>query len=227
MMSLVADDVTKRFGPYTAIDSVSLSIDGGDRVSVLGPNGSGKTTLLRMLAGVSTPTAGTVRIDGEDLYSRGSQAGRAIGYLSHQSMLYDDLSARENLQFHAQLVGVDRERVEEVLEIVDLRDRAGGFPREFSHGMQKRLSFARALLDDPDVLLLDEPFTGLDQHSTRTLQDTLEDRAIVLVTHEPEMSAALCDRFLILDDGDLVARLPGEEVESAETLRERYQEGVR
>lgn len=226
-MSLVADDVTKRFGPYTAIDSVSLSIDAGDRVSVLGPNGSGKTTLLRMLAGVSTPTAGTVRVDGKDLYSRGSQAGRAIGYLSHQSMLYDDLSARENLQFHAQLVGVDRERVEEVLEIVDLRDRAGGFPREFSHGMQKRLSFARALLDDPDVLLLDEPFTGLDQHSTRTLQDTLEDRAIVLVTHEPEMSAALCDRFLILDDGNLVARLPGEEVESAETLRERYREGVR
>ncbi|UWG49095.1 ABC-type multidrug transport system, ATPase component [Halanaeroarchaeum sp. HSR-CO] len=224
-MKLVADEVSKRFGPFTAVDGVSLSVRTGESVAILGPNGSGKTTLLRMLAGLATPSSGTVAVDGVDQYSRSGRADGSIGYLSHESMLYDDLTARENLAFHARLLGVDAERVGAVLETVDLADRADGFPREFSHGMQKRLSFARALLADPAVLLLDEPFTGLDQHSRATLRSMMADRTVVLVSHEQDLSARLCERYLVLDEGRIVARIEGP-VDGPETLRNRYREVV-
>jgi ABC-type multidrug transport system ATPase subunit len=127
-------------------------------------------------------------------------------------MSYDDLTARENLIFHARLRDIPEQRVEAVLETVELSNRARGFPREFSHGMRKRLSLARALLSDPNVLLLDEPFTGLDQHSTQTLERIISDRTVVLVTHDPNMSVALCDRFVLLNDGKLVDQIDDPEL---------------
>jgi heme exporter protein A len=222
-MELRAHRATKRFGPLTAVDGISLTVAPGNSVAIHGPNGSGKTTVLRMFAGLSRPSEGEVFLDGEPLYGRETTISTPIGYLSHESMMYDDLTARENLRFHARLVGVDDSRVRAVLETVDLLDRASGFPREFSHGMRKRLSLARALLADPDVLLLDEPFTGLDQHSSRTLETLFEDRTVVLATHDFETSAALCDRFLVLDRGHLVGQFDGEN-HAPEALRGRYRE---
>ncbi|MFQ3293315.1 MAG: heme exporter protein A [Halobacteriales archaeon] len=224
-MELRAHEATKRFGPLTAVDGVSLTVASGNSVAIHGPNGSGKTTVLRMLAGLSRPTEGDVYVDETPLYDRETTVSTPIGYLSHESMMYDDLTARENLQFHARLVGVDETRITDVLETVDLLDRENGFPREFSHGMRKRLSLARALLADPAVLLLDEPFTGLDQHSSRTLEALLEDRTVVLVTHDFETSAALCDRFLVLERGRLVGEFDGRD-RSPEALRSRYREAL-
>jgi heme exporter protein A len=222
-MTVHARGVTKRFGPYTAVDDVSLTVEPGDSVAIHGPNGSGKTTLLRMLAGLSTPTEGTVYADGVDLYDRDQTRENPIGYVSHESMMYDDLTARENLRFHARLLDVDRDRVESVLDAVDLLDRADGLPAEFSHGMRKRLSLARSLLADPDVFLLDEPFTGLDQHSSRTLETIVDDRTVVLVTHDPATSADLCDRFLLMNEGRIGSRLEGTTL-SADDVRGAYQE---
>ena len=220
-MDLRADQVTKRFGPVTALDRVSLAVEAGDSVAIHGPNGSGKTTLLRVLAGLSRPSEGTVTVGGTDRYSHEGRRAHSLGYLSHASMLYDDLTAAENLRFHARLHDVEMSRVTDLLETVDLFDRADGFPREFSHGMRKRLSLARALLADPDVLLLDEPFTGLDQHSREMLEGLIEDRTVVLVTHAPELSTALCNRFVVLDRGQVVARID-ERISTPAAFRERY-----
>lgn len=222
-MGLYADGVTKRFGPYTAVKNVSLVVESGDSVAIHGPNGSGKTTLVRMLAGLSAPNEGTVSLNGHDLYSEDHTPEEPIGYLSHESMSYDDLTARENLIFHARLRDIPEQRVEAVLETVELSDRASGFPREFSHGMRKRLSLARALLSDPNVLLLDEPFTGLDQHSTQTLERIISDRTVVLVTHDPDMSVALCNRFVLLNDGQLVDQIDDPEL-TPSAFRRAYEE---
>jgi heme exporter protein A len=162
-----------------------------------------------------------VTVGGADRYSHEGRRAHSLGYLSHDSMLYDDLTAAENLRFHARLHDVDPARVTALLETVDLHDRANGFPREFSHGMRKRLSLARALLADPEVLLLDEPFTGLDQHSTEMLERLIADRTVVLVTHAPELSTALCDRFVVLDQGRVVARID-EEIATPAAFRETY-----
>jgi heme exporter protein A len=222
-MELIADTLTKRFGPYTALDGVSLRVSEGDSIAVHGPNGSGKTTLLRILAGLSTPTEGTVTIDDVNIYDRGNRGAHSLGYLSHDSMMYDDLTARENLRFHARLLDVEESRVDAVLDMVDLTNRADGFPREFSHGMKKRLSFARSLLDDPQMFLLDEPFTGLDQHSTATLERMIEDKTVVLATHEPSLSTELCDRFLILENGRRKADFSDGSL-SSEAFRDRYED---
>ena len=215
--------MTKQFGPFTAVDDVTLFVKSGDSVAIHGPNGSGKTTLLRMLAGLSRPTEGSIHIGDNDVYDRETPTPTSIGYLFHESTMYDDLTARENLKFHARLHGINESRVSDVLETVDLLDRERGFPREFSHGMQKRLSLARSLLADPEILLLDEPFTGLDQHSTGTLKSLIADRTVVLVTHDPQTSTSLCDRFLVLDNGQVVHRID-DESPTADTFRSTYQE---
>jgi len=200
-MELRAEGVTKRFGPRTALADVSLTLDSGAHVAVHGPNGSGKTTLLRVLAGLSRPNEGRVALDGSDVYAREMDSTGAIGYLGHASMLYEDLTARENLAFHATLWGLPERRIDEVLDLVGLADRERGYPREFSHGMTKRLSLARAILPDPPILLLDEPFTGLDSQSRETLVSLFEDRTVLLVTHDPAPSLDHCDRVVVLDGG--------------------------
>lgn len=226
-MGLRAESLHKQYGPFTALDGVTLEVASGERLGLLGPNGSGKTTMLRILAGLNSPTAGQVTVDGEAYEPDAYQVRRKVGFVSHETMLYENLTARENLSFHADLRGVPESRVQDVLDLVDLSHRASGHPREFSHGMKKRLSLARAELDPPQILLMDEPFSGLDQFSTETVKELLRERTVVLVTHEFEVALDVCTRLVILDQGQIVTDVSTDEIEDLHSLREHYREVVR
>ena len=186
---LEARGVTRAFGGQRALRGVDLSLGAGEALAVAGPNGAGKTTLLRILAGLMRPTAGEVRLAG-GRSPREPAARRRVGLLSHQSHLYDDLTAAENLQFTARLYGLPdaAARSARALEAAGLAGRADEPVRQLSRGMLQRVAIARALLHEPEVLLLDEPFTGLDAPSADRLRARLEaersrGRALVIVTH--------------------------------------------
>jgi heme exporter protein A len=207
------DDLSKSYGQFLAVDSVSLTVEPGETVGLFGPNGAGKSTLLRTIAGLIRPTSGDVFFDGDPFRADDSSAYRRIGVVTHDSMLYDEMTARENLDFHARLHGLadPNRRCERVLEMVGLTHRGSHFPDEFSHGLRNRLSLARALLHDPDVLLLDEPYSGLDQRAVADLEavfDELDDRTVVLTTHDLDRGLDRCSRALVLDRGTLEADMP-------------------
>ena len=211
---LAARGLERRFGAARAVQGVDLALDAGDLLLVLGPNGAGKTTLLRLLAGLARPTAGTVEIDGRAVL--GSPAARrAVGLISHQTLLYDDLTAAENLRFAAGLYGLtDPEAAARgALDRVALGARADEPLRRLSRGMVQRVAIARALLHRPTVLLLDEPFTGLDTASAARLRAMLRDQlaegaAVVLVTHQPAEGWELATQVGVLVAGRWVVREP-------------------
>lgn len=206
--------VTKSFGPRTALSNVSFSVAGGEFVALVGPNGAGKTTLLRIIATLSRPTDGYVRIAGMEAHRAGEAVRRHIGFLSHRPILYDDLTAEQNLRFFARMYDLDTpddpaERIAELLDHVGLRDRRHDLVRTFSRGMLQRLSVARAVLHHPQVLLLDEPYTGLDLDAAQMLTDLLtelagEGCAILLTTHNPAYGLTAARRILVLSRGRLV-----------------------
>ena len=203
--------VSKRFGGALALRAVDLDVDVGETLALFGPNGSGKTTLLRVLAGLVPPTRGSVEIAGLG-YERGGQAiRRRVGVVGHHTYLYDDLTAEENLLFYGRMYGLDRldGRVAEALALAGLERRAGDKVRAYSRGMQQRLALARATLHDPDLLLLDEPDTGLDQDAFARLSAFLErprgrPRTVVMATHDLRLGQAHCKRFAILAQGRVV-----------------------
>jgi len=203
-----------RFGHLAALRSVDLEVTAAEVVLLAGPNGAGKSTLLRTLAGLVRPSRGTVRIAGRDL--RGTPEARSVvGLLSHQTMLYDDLTARENLRFAASLQrldGVER-RVMEALDAAGLRDRAGVRAGSLSHGMRRRLAIARATLHAPLLLLLDEPFSGLDAASCdhlrqRLAADAADGRTVICVTHQLAEFWQIATRVILLDQGSVVLDEP-------------------
>ena len=202
--------VTRSFGPRTALAGVSLSLGPGEVCALFGPNGAGKTTFLKILSGLSRATSGTVRIGGRD--PREAAVRASLGVLGHAGWLHDALSAEENLRFYAALYGMKepRARIEAVLEQVGLIDRRADRVATFSRGMRQRLSIARAVLHDPKVLFLDEPFTGLDRAATRALiaflQRVVADgrRTVLAVTHEFDAGIVLASRVAILSAGRLV-----------------------
>jgi heme exporter protein A len=204
------DDVTKAYGRIVAVDGVSFAVESGTTVGLFGPNGAGKTTLLRLLAGLARPTDGRIVLGEAELSPDDHAVYRTVGVVTHESMLYDHLTARENLRFHAGLHGLDdpAARVATVLDAVNLTPRASDRPATFSHGMKKRLSLARALLHGPAVLLLDEPYAGLDQRSVADLAAVLEefdDRTVLLTTHDLDRGVERCDRALVVDRGQVRA----------------------
>jgi len=203
--------LTRSFGPRTALAGVDLSVLAGEFVTLVGPNGAGKTTLLRILATLTRPTSGSVRIGGLDPARAGEQVRRKIGFLSHRTLLYDDLTAEQNLRFAAQMYDLadSSARIERLLEQVGLATRRNDLVRTFSRGMQQRLSLARAVLHRPEVLLLDEPYTGLDPHAAQVLSDLLRQLAgegctILLTTHDLARGLDLGQRVLVLAHGRLV-----------------------
>lgn len=229
MASITVDGVTKRLGSTVAVRDVSFTVDPGEHVGLFGPNGAGKTTLMQMLASLSFPSAGQIRIDDSEVTPDAIDVRRSLGVVSHQPMVYGTLTARENLRLHARLRGVDTDRVEEVLEQVNLRTRGSWRVETFSHGMTKRLAIARSVLHDPTILLLDEPYAGLDQRSAASLQAILEqfdDRTVVLATHDLRRGADDCDRALVLVDGAIFrdVRIDGME---ADALKEEYERAIR
>jgi heme exporter protein A len=210
-----ARGLTRSYGPVRALRGIDLTLHGGEVLLVLGPNGAGKSTLLRSLAGLLRPQAGTVRIMGRTLGRDQPDARRPIGLLSHQSLLYDELTLLENLLFTARLYDVPdpRARAEAALTGQGLLDRKDDRPRNLSRGMQQRAAIARALLHDPAVLLLDEPFTGLDAVAGDRLRVLLRDhcrsdRALVIVTHHANEAWELATRVAILVGGRWVLDAP-------------------
>lgn len=204
--------LVKIFGVNPVLRGLDLNIRPGDFVALFGPNGSGKSTLLRILAALARPTEGTVRIGGWDLPKEAQFVRAQLGVVSHLPLLYDTLTAEENLLFFARLYNLPVEtrqaRVAELLERVGLRRRARDVVRTFSRGMQQRLAIARAILHDPAILLLDEPYTGLDQDAAALLDRLLrevavEGRTVVMTTHDLWRGHALADRIAILSRGKI------------------------
>ena len=209
-LAIAAAGIRKDYGDRAVLRGVDLAIGWGEIAVLFGANGAGKTTLLRILAGLTRADVGTTHIAGRPMHRRGNRARRLVGFAGHQTMLYNDLTCRENLAFYARLYGIRDagRRVEEVLEQATLSDRANRRVRTLSHGMQKRLAMARAILHRPAVLLLDEPESGLDAESVATLGDLLRDwaasgRAALLTTHSAEVGLAWADRSLTLAGGRL------------------------
>jgi heme exporter protein A len=225
---ITTSNLTKQFGPFMALRGINLDIQPGEFVTIVGPNGAGKTTLLRILATLSRPTHGHVSIAGHALPKGADDARRQIGLLSHQPLLYGDLTAEENLRFFGKMYDVPalEARILELLDKVDLIDRRQDRARTFSRGMQQRLAIARALLHDPAVVLLDEPFTGLDPHASDRLEEMLHllrdgKRTVAMTIHDLERGWAMCDRALVLARGKIVYQAYTTEVDVA-TFRSEF-----
>jgi heme exporter protein A len=220
--------LVKSFGSKVALEGVDLDVAEGEFLTLVGPNGAGKTTLIRILATLTRPTGGSVRVAGYDLAGQGAEIRRRIGLASHQTLLYGDLSAEENLRFYGRMYEVPdlEERITTLLQRVDLDRRRHDLVRTFSRGMQQRLSLARALLHDPAILLLDEPYTGLDQQAVEVLREVLvalvgRSRTVLMTTHNLERGLELCDRAAILVNGRIVHQADKCDLDIA-SFREAY-----
>jgi heme exporter protein A len=207
-LALELRNVSKFFGDLAALKEVHLRFEPGDSVLIYGPNGAGKTTLLRILATLARPSEGRVFFNGKEVHGDPAPAKSRIGFVSHATFLYAELSARENLRFAGTLFGLPdiEERIGEVLELFTLLDRADEPVRKLSRGLQQRASLARAFLHDPDFLLLDEPFTGLDAASAENLFAVLKGlpergKAVVFSTHDFEQGASIARRLVALQSG--------------------------
>jgi heme exporter protein A len=205
-LAIHAHDLSKRFGNRTVLNQIHLAVIEGDVVAMVGANGAGKTTLLRCLAGSARPTSGEVRWFGRSV--RDPAARRLIGVVAHESLLYPNLTLQENLAFAARMYGVHRpmEQAERWLADLGLSSHADRQPREVSRGMRGRVAVARALVHDPPILLLDEPFSGLDTQWAEWLCELVEDlrgrgKTICLATHDWEKARALAQRVLLLQGG--------------------------
>ncbi len=205
-----AEGLTKVFGGRRAVDDVTFAVPQGAFLSIFGPNGAGKTTLLRLLATLGRATSGQAWLMGIDVKEEPDRAREHLGLISHNSMLYPDLTAEENLMIYARLYGVEdpRSRVLELLDAVELKHRRLDVVRTFSRGMTQRLSIARALIHDPDVVFLDEPYSGLDPHAVEIFDDliasTRAGRTFVMVSHDLQKGFAMCTHALVLSKGRVV-----------------------
>ncbi len=208
------EGVEKRYGSFQALHRLDLHVRPGEVFGFLGPNGAGKTTTIRMFAGVLTPSAGRIIIDGVDLAQDPVESKRRVGYVPDRPYLYDKLTAREFLRFIGRIYGMDAativRRTEQLLGENQLLDRADELIEAYSHGMKQRLVLASALLHDPKALIVDEPMVGLDPHGARRIKALFrrladEGRTVFLSTHSLDVAEEVCDRVGILYRGRLVA----------------------
>ena len=204
--------LVKRFGLKTVLRGLDFQVQEGEFVALLGPNGAGKTTFLRILASLSRPSLGEIRIAGYALPAQAAAVRRQLGVVSHMPLLYGDLTAEENLRFFGRMYDVQQldQRISEVLELVGLAARRHVLVRTFSRGMQQRLAIGRAVLHDPEVMLFDEPHTGLDQDACDMLDKVLRDvaargRTVVMTSHDLARVEDLASRFDVLSCGVIAA----------------------
>jgi sodium transport system ATP-binding protein len=215
--------LTKRFGRFTAVDSVTFDVGNGEVFGLLGPNGAGKTTTMRLLSTVLKPTSGTATVAGYDLLLEPQKVRASIGVLPEETGLYDRLTPREHLLYYGGLHGMADEvltkRADELLQVMELADRANTQVGEFSKGMKQKVALLRAFIHDPPVLLLDEPTAGLDVMSARSIHAFVErfraeGKAIIISTHNMTEAQKLCNRVAIIDHGRIVGIGTVEELEA-------------
>ncbi len=215
MKSIKIEKLVKRFGDVAAVDGISLAVEEGEIFGLLGPNGAGKTTTIRMLATMTLPTAGRALVCGTDVTEDPDKVRRHIGIVFQDPALDDQLTGRENLDFHARMYGMPRkereDRIKEVLELVELSDRKDDLVEKYSGGMKRRLEIARGMMHRPKVLFLDEPTLGLDAQTRRVIWEHIRKLnreykiTIILTTHYMEEADSLCNRVAIVDHGRILA----------------------
>jgi sodium transport system ATP-binding protein len=208
------ESLTKKFREFIAVDHVSFEVGNGEVFGLLGPNGAGKTTTMRLLSTILKPTSGTATVAGHDLLREPQKVRASIGVLPEDTGLYDRLTPREHLLYYGRLhrmpEDVLRKRGDELLDIMELKDRANTKVGDFSKGMKQKVALLRAFIHDPPVLLLDEPTAGLDVMSARSIQGFVErfrkeGKAIMISTHNMTEAQKLCDRLAIIDHAQIVA----------------------
>ncbi len=220
--ALEVEGLTRTFGARKALDGVSFDLPEGAFLSIFGPNGAGKTTLVKVLTTLTAPSKGTAKIVGLDVVEDAVELRERIGLISHNPLLYPDLSAEENLEFFASMYGVPDApaRIRELLESVEFDHRRLDLVRTFSRGMLQRLSIARALLHRPEVLFLDEPYSGLDPHAKDILDSLIAQiraqHTFVMISHDLEKGLELCTHALILAKGRVVLFEPRDNIDHAE-----------
>ncbi len=215
MKAIETMGLTKRFDKMTAVEDVNLEVDQGEIFGLLGPNGAGKSTFISMLCTILKPTSGTAKVEGYDIVSQASDVRRSIGIVFQDPSIDDKLTGMENMELHADLYNVPRDvmysRIDEVLKLVELEDRASNFVNTYSGGMRRRLEIARSLIHYPRVLFLDEPTVGLDPQSRDHIWNYIRDLkkreniTIILTTHYMEEADKLCDRIAIIDRSRIIA----------------------
>jgi len=217
--------LVKRFGLKTVLRGVDFEVQPGEFVALLGPNGAGKTTFLRILASLSRPSLGEVKVAGYRLPNEAAAVRARLGVVSHLPLLYGDLTAEENLRFYARMYNIanPEARITDVLEMVGLENRRRDLVRTFSRGMQQRLAIGRAVLHDPDVMLFDEPYTGLDQDASSMLDEVLKTvaakgRTVVMTSHDLARAEDLATRFDILSRGVISATATHEDLGKSNLL---------
>lgn len=224
-------NLSKSFGNHQVLKNIRFSARKGSTVAIYGPNGAGKTTLFKILSTLWTPTEGSVTINGFDISTEPSNVRKSIGVLSHETFLYNDLTAEENLRFYGQMYGIDGElldsRVDELLEKTGLTYRATDRVSEFSRGMKQRLSISRALIHKPEILFMDEPYTGLDQNAANIFENILNEMDTqyatkLIVSHNIEQTFKLCNRAIILNSGEIVYDALRENISSVDSFKQKY-----
>jgi len=216
MKAIISKDLVKKFEDLEAVKGINLEIDEGELFGLLGPNGAGKTTTISMLCTILKPTSGSAKVWGYDVVQEPENVRKSIGIVFQDPSLDDDLTGRENLDFHARLFQVPKEnrseRINEMLDLVELKDKANTSVKKYSGGMKRRLEIARGLLHEPKVLFLDEPTLGLDPQTRRHIWDYIEklndesNITMILTTHYMDEADHLCDRIAIIDHGTVVAQ---------------------
>jgi heme exporter protein A len=217
--------LVKRFGLKIVLRGVDFSVQPGEFVALLGPNGAGKTTFLRILASLSRPSLGEVIVANHKLPEEAAKVRAKLGVVSHLPLLYPDLTAEENLRFYARMYGIEEQeqRITKVLDMVGLEHRRKDLVSTFSRGMQQRLAIGRAVVHDPEVMLFDEPYTGLDQDASEMLDDVLRSvaakgRTVVMTSHDLARAEDLATRFDILSRGIIVASAKHEDIKNTNLL---------
>ncbi|WP_147108058.1 ABC transporter ATP-binding protein [Nesterenkonia populi] len=227
--AITADQLVKRYGDFTAVDGITFQVAGGEAFGLLGPNGAGKSTTMRMIAAVASRTSGAMEVAGLDPQQEGPRVRARLGVIPQQDNLDEELTVRENIIMYGRFFGLPRKhlasKADELLEFAQLTHKAESRVEDLSGGMKRRLTIARALVNDPDILLLDEPTTGLDPQARHVLWDRLfrlkeTGTTLVLTTHHMEEAEQLCERLIVVDHGRIMAEGSPKELIREHSTRE-------
>lgn len=227
--------LSKSFGNHHVLKNIDLDIKKGDFITIFGPNGAGKTTLMKIMSTLVPPSSGSIVVDGFDVADEPVDIRKQIGSISHETYLYSELTAEENLRFFGRMYDMDKEhldaRVDELLQQVGLEYRSNDRVGTFSRGMKQRLSIARALIHEPSILFLDEPYTGLDQHASSTFENVLngldaQNTTKIMISHNMDRSLKLCNRVMILNGGKIVFDEPRHNAGSIDDFKNTYESFV-